>query len=205
MTQNEHFIDEGYIKFNCDWINESLPIDVPASLIRCRDEMYQLKLIGYYPQYKVGYGNISIKTSSGILISGTQTGNIFPIKQKHFTLVTDYDIAKNKVFCKGTIQASSETMTHAAIYEADADVNSIIHIHHLKLWEKLLNKVPTTKKDVPYGTPEMAYEIFRLFKESKVKSEKIIIMAGHEEGIIFFGDTIESLKEKVKETLSKFL
>lgn len=178
------FLDEGYIKFECNWINKPLPISVPDSLLFWRDKMHQLGLIGYYPQHKVGYGNISIRTKQGILISGTQTGNTYPIKATDFTLVTAYDIKNNNVTCEGTIQASSETLTHAAIYEGDKSVNAVIHIHHLKLWTKLLHRVSTTNKNILYGTPEMANEISRL---ALLKNNKIIVMEGHEEGIIAYG------------------
>jgi len=186
------FLDEGYIKFVCNWINKPSPIPVPDSLLFWRDKMHQLGLIGYYPQHKVGYGNISIRTKQGILISGTQTGNSYPIKATDFTLVTAYDIDKNNVTCKGQIKASSETMTHAAIYEADKSINAVIHIHHLALWRKLLHKVPHTTKNIPYGTPEMANNIKRLvIHDSSLKTEKTIVMEGHVEGIIAFGKNLE--------------
>lgn len=189
---NSHNIDEGTIKFNCQWIKQPLSIPVPDELLGWRDRMYELNLIGYYEDINIGYGNISVKTPQGILISGTQTGNIYPIQPQHFTLVTDYDLDRNIVECKGLIKASSESMTHIGVYQCDESINAIIHIHNLTLWQNLMDKVPTTKKEVPYGTPDMAKEIFRLFKESNVKQEKIIVMAGHEEGIITFGSSIEN-------------
>lgn len=204
MTEQNHLIDEGYIKFNCQWINQPLFIEVPPELLAWRDQMYELKQIGYYPELNVGYGNISLKTSQGILISGTQTGNIYPIKPKYFTLVTDYDLAQNRLVCRGPIKASSESMTHLAIYESDQSINAIIHIHNFTLWQDLLNKVPTTKKEVLYGTPEMAKEIFRLFQETRVKQEKIIVMAGHEEGIIAFGSSLEEAGNLLLDFLAKF-
>ena len=42
-----------------------------------------------------------------------------------------------------------------------------------------------------YGTPEMAYEIVRLFKVSDVRSRQIFAMAGHEGGIVTFGENLE--------------
>lgn len=204
MSNQEHIIDEGYIKYNINWINEQLPVIVPEQLMIWRDKMHELKQIGHYAEINIGYGNISVKTDSGFLISGTQTGDIFPIQPEHFTLVTDYDIQANSVTCKGEIKASSESMTHAAVYEADNSINAIIHIHNPKLWDVLLNKVPTTQKDVPYGTPEMANEIFRLFKETNVKEERIIVMAGHDEGIISFGKDLDEAGEILLNILAKF-
>jgi ribulose-5-phosphate 4-epimerase/fuculose-1-phosphate aldolase len=204
MSNQDNFIDEGYIKYNINWINEPLKVAVPFQLIEWRDKMHELKQIGHYADINIGYGNISVKTDDGFLISGTQTGDVYPIKFEHFTLVTDYDIQANSVTCRGEIKASSESMTHAAVYEADNSINAIIHIHNQKLWELLMDKVPTTQKEVPYGTPEMANEIFRLFKETKVKEEKIIVMAGHDEGIISFGANLKEAGEILLDFLAKF-
>ena len=184
-------IDDGVIKFNCEWSNEPLAIQVSDELKLWRDKMHQLKLIGEYTDIKIGYGNISIKTNEGILISGTQTGSIYPIMDENFTLITAYDIKANKVTCKGPVKASSESLTHAAVYAVDKTINAIIHVHNQELWERLINKVPTTKKGIAYGTPQMALEIKRLFDETNVVQDKIIVMGGHEEGIITFGKNLK--------------
>ena len=55
----------------------------------------------------------------------------------------------------------------------------------------LLDRAPTTSKPVAYGTPEIAYEIMRLFKASDVRSRKIFVMAGHEAGAVIFGENLE--------------
>lgn len=203
MSINKFNIDEGYIKFSCEWINQPLVVKVPLELKVWRDKMHELKQIGHYAEINIGYGNISVKIPDGMIISGTQTGDIFPIRDEHFTLVTHYDINKNTVVCKGPIKASSESMTHAAIYEADSSIKAIIHIHNKELWVKLMDKVPTTRSEVPYGTPEMANEIFRLFKETSVSQDKIIVMAGHDEGIIVFGKDIDEAGETILKYLAK--
>ena len=59
------------------------------------------------------------------------------------------------------------------------------------MWEKLLNIVPTTPENIEFGTPEMAWEISRLFKKTDVKKKKIIVMGGHKEGIISFGKSLD--------------
>ena len=160
--------------------------------------MHQLGLIGHYDELNVGYGNISIKIPEGILISATQTGKTEHINDNDFALVTNYDIDKNMVWCLGKKRASSETMTHAALYEADETIQAIIHIHNKKLWQKYLHKLPTTNPAVPYGTPEMAYEMKRLYQESSdVKQYNTIIMGGHEEGIISFGQSLKEAQESI--------
>jgi L-ribulose-5-phosphate 4-epimerase len=82
-------------------------------------------------------------------------------------------------------------LTHAAIYESDSSTSAVIHCHDSDLWATLLDRAPTTSKCVAYGTPEMAYEIMRLFKESDVWSKKILVTAGHEGGIVTFGEDLQ--------------
>ena len=55
----------------------------------------------------------------------------------------------------------------------------------------LLDRAPTTSKAVAYGTPEMAYEIVRLFEEGEVRSKRMFVMAGHQGGIVAFGKNLE--------------
>jgi len=186
-------IDEGYIKYKCNWIN-SEPIDLSeiAELNKWRKKLYQLGLIGEY-ENGIGFGNISTRDyqSQQFIISGTQTGNLPVLNEQHYTKVTNFDLEENSLTCHGPIKASSESLTHATLYQANKTVNAIIHVHHLELWQELMYKVPTTDKDVSYGTPEMAKEIIRLFKEDNLIETKILVMSGHEEGIISFGTNLE--------------
>jgi hypothetical protein len=60
------------------------------------------------------------------------------------------------------------------------------------LWATLLDRVPTTSNAVSYGTLEMAYEITRLFTVSDAQSREIFVIAGHEGGIVTFGENLEA-------------
>jgi ribulose-5-phosphate 4-epimerase/fuculose-1-phosphate aldolase len=197
-------MDEGYIKFSCTFIDGNPPEEESLTeLNRARRELYDLGLIGMY-ENGIGFGNISKRVGKGFVISGSATGGIEKLGPEHYALVTDYSLEDNSLECIGRIKASSESLTHAAVYEACPSAKVVIHIHNLKAWNALLDKVPTTAK-VPYGTPEMAYEIFRLFKETDIERERILVMAGHQEGIISFGNSckgaLQVLLEKVKPLL----
>lgn len=196
------FLDEGYIKYNCDW-KQSPAINYHGleELNLWRKKMYDLNLIGYYEKFKVGYGNISMRfrnneenvpsRSNQFIISGTQTGHLQDLNEEHYSLVNHYDIDKNELTCSGPSKASSESLTHAVFYKLDFNCQAVIHIHHLELWKALQYKSPTTDEDVAYGTPEMAREIIRLYNRSDLPETKLVVMAGHEEGIIAFGDNFE--------------
>lgn len=185
-------IDEGYIKFRLHH-REAAPPSHPelASLIRWRNRLHALGLIGHYEEHGVGYGNISLRHPEGFVISGTQTGHIAEAGAEHFTLVTGWDIPANSVHSAGPIQASSESMTHAMLYDMDPAIGGVIHIHHGGAWRALLHQVPTTDEQVPYGTPEMAGEIARLWNEGELPQGKLLVMAGHEEGIFSFGKGLQ--------------
>ena len=201
-------IDEGYIKYKCDWIySEPVSPDEIRELNHWRDKLYQLGLIGIYDN-GIGFGNLSIRDRQGrtfgdcapplrdrqpeqFIISGTKTGSLPFLTEQHYTRVTNFDWERNFITCDGPIQASSEALTHAAVYVANPEVNAVIHVHNLEMWQRLMDKVPTTARNCAYGTPEMAREIIRLCQEDKVKETKIIVMSGHEEGIISFGRNLE--------------
>ena len=189
-------IDEGYIKFNYNWIDSNIDYDI-SEINEIRNRLFNLNFVGAY-EGNIGYGNISIRVDDNFLITGTGTGNLDQLTKKDYSLVTEYNFDKNSLICTGRTRASSESLTHAAIYESDDDINAIIHIHSKDLWIELMNRVPTTSKDIGYGTPEMAYELIRLCKQIK---EKIVVMAGHDSGIITFGKNLQEaeniLMEKV--------
>lgn len=184
--------EEGYIKFKCNWIkSKPLPIEKIKEINEWRDKLYSLGLIGAYED-GIGFGNISVRweTSNQFIITGSKTGNFKSLNEQHYTLVTDFNLEENSLTCKGPIEASSESLTHGTIYKANPEINAVIHVHSVDLWMGLIDKIPTTSKTVEYGTPEMAKEIIRLFRESDVKDKDILVMGGHEGGILSFGENL---------------
>lgn len=185
---------DGYIKFICHLTAEK--IEIPPELFfplnHWRDELWLKCLIGSYPN-GIGYGNISVRVpqSDQFYISGSATGGIPELDQIHYPLVERSEPKLNTIWCRGLINASSESMSHAAIYSANHDVNAVIHIHSLALWERYLNVLPTTNKGIEYGTPEMASEIGKIMSDSNTLLKKVIVMGDHKEGIISFGKTME--------------
>ncbi|OGU14831.1 MAG: hypothetical protein A2X61_01565 [Ignavibacteria bacterium GWB2_35_12] len=183
---------EGVIKFKCEWIEDKpLPLSILKDLIITRNSLYSMNLIGT-DKDGIGYGNISIRYNENqFIISGSQTGIKEKADENDFTTVTSYEIEKNLIHCKGPVQASSESLTHAAIYSACEEANAVIHIHNIELWKKLKNIIPTTPEYAEYGTPELAFEIIKLFAHSDLMKYKILAMSGHPEGIISFGKNLE--------------
>jgi L-ribulose-5-phosphate 4-epimerase len=187
-------MDEGVIKFNCNWQPGKLPYDINCTqLLQTRNELFRLGLIGFDEAEKVGYGNISARVNGNqFIISGTQTGHISILSENDLSFVSETIIATNTVYCSGPAKASSESMTHAAIYQLIPAANAVIHIHHNGMWEKLKQQLPTTKTGIGYGTQAMANEIERLLKENDLLRHRLLVMAGHQDGIISFGETMEA-------------
>jgi ribulose-5-phosphate 4-epimerase/fuculose-1-phosphate aldolase len=187
---------DGVIKFNCNWIKgKAIAIENLYELNKWRNEMFKLGLIGIYPD-GVGYGNISERsTKNKFVISGSETGGIKNLSEEHYCVVEEYDFEENSLSCVGPLKASAESLTHAAIYESSPEINGVIHVHNMKLWEYLLDKVPFTGKEIEYGTPEMAEEMKRLIKEKATREKNIIVMKGHKEGVISFGKNLNQAGE----------
>jgi len=192
--------DEGHIKFHCQWI-DAPPVksDLVTELNRWRPRLYRAGLIGYCPDLRLSYGNLSARDvgTREFLITGTQTGNRPTLSGAQYTLVTDYDIEANRVTCRGAIQASSETLTHAAIYELDEVVRAVVHVHDKSLWKRLRHMVPTTRDDVSYGTPAMAGEFRRLYAETDLEKRRIAVMGGHEAGLVSFGESVAEAAQRL--------
>ena len=143
-------MNEGYIKFECERIDEiSITDDMIFELNETRTKLYDQGLIGITDG--IGFGNISIRNGSAFIISGTQTGGIRELTVNDYVEVIESDLINNKIICKGRINASSESLTHAVVYECSREINSVIHVHNEKLWNSILNRVPTTDPENEFG------------------------------------------------------
>lgn len=197
-------IDEGYVKYRSFWTKAPAPNSAVAEELEIwRRPLFAAGLVGQYEALGIGYGNISVRCGEPgqFLISGTQTGHIAKTDRSHYSLVTAHNIHANIVCSVGPVQASSEAMTHAAIYELDANIGAIVHVHSQALWQQFLHEMPTTDAGVAYGTPQMANEFRRLYRDTPFRKTGLAVMAGHEEGLLSFGVTLEEATGKVLDLL----
>ena len=178
-----------YVKFTYQRAcTEIAPFDALTELNICRRKLLEQHLMGV-DSNGVGFGNLSVRDGAtrNFYITGSATGGSPELSLTDCVRVVDWDFKKNWLQYEGTAVPSSESLTHAAIYESDPATSAVIHCHDSVLWRTLLDRVSTSSKAVAYGTPEMASEIMRLFKGSDVRSRKMLVMAGHEAGIVSFG------------------
>lgn len=196
-------IDEGYIKFKAHHeFSTNIIEEVVAPLIKARQYLVKHDLIGMYDN-GIGYGNIScrIPGSNQFYITGSATGGVPLLSAKHISKVLRFDTATNQLWCEGGIVASSESMSHGVIYAQCPEVMAVAHGHDLMLWQQLLYEVPTTDKHCAYGTPEMAVEIVHLLKTPALQKQKLFVMAGHEEGLFSFGESLEEATQLMVELI----
>jgi len=182
-----------YVKFTSERVNGELtPFDGFAELNAYRRKLRELRLIGV-DSIGIGFGNLSVRdgATKNFYITGSATAGMAELKPTHCAKVVAYDFERNWIGYEGSTIPSSESLTHAAIYESDGTVAAVIHCHDSGLWSVILNRAPTTSKIVTYGTPEMAYELMRLFSITDLRSRKTLAMAGHEGGVVTFGRDLE--------------
>jgi len=185
--------ETGSVKFTC----QQVPIEISrfagfAELNRYRRKLLALGMIGVDAS-GVGFGNLSIRNgaTSQFYITGSATAGISELIPTDCAKVVAYDFARNWLQCEGSTVASSESLTHAAVYESDPTARAVIHCHDMKLWAALLEKAPTTPKRVEYGTSEMAHAVRRLFEATDVEKRKIFVMAAHDGGLVTFGRDLQ--------------
>lgn len=182
-----------YVKFTYQRARLDIaPFGGFAELNACRRKLLEQRLIGVDAK-GIGFGNLSIRdgVSRNFYITGSATGGLPELTPTDCVRVVACDFARNCLRYEGAAIPSSESLTHAAIYKSDPSTSAVIHCHDSVLWRALLDRVPTTSRAVAYGTPEMVYEIMRLFEETDVRSRKILVMAGHEGGIVTLGQNFE--------------
>ena len=197
----EIYVDiEGVIKFNNahDLRAEPDGAGELCALIAWRHILAHLSLIGQdQARYDgAGYGNLSTRIGPfpgprgrrRFVISGTQTGGYRCLGAEDFACIDAYNIAENRVVSHGPIQPSSESLTHAAVYDLSPRIRVVLHVHSPLLWTRAETlRIPQTKASVPYGTQDMAREVGRLYRETALSEKQIFSMAGHEDGVIVFG------------------
>jgi ribulose-5-phosphate 4-epimerase/fuculose-1-phosphate aldolase len=182
-----------YVKFTYERVRpEIAPFKQLAELNECRRKLCELHLLGVDSD-GTGFGNLSVRdgATANFYVTASATGDLSELTPAHCVRVVGFDFEKNSVRYDGCAIPSSESLTHAAIYLSDPTAYAVIHCHDFVLWAALLDRVPTTSQTATYGTPQMANEIICLFNVSDARTRKILVMAGHEGGIVTFGKNFE--------------
>jgi len=182
-----------YIKFTYQCVLPQIALfGQLAELNNYRRKLRDLNLIGV-DSNGIGFGNLSVRdgATSNFYITGSATGARAELTLADCVRIVASDFEQNWVRYEGSAVSSSESLTHAAIYKYEPTACAVIHCHDFALWATLLHRVPTTSQAAAYGTPQMANEIIRLFNVGDLRTGKILLMEGHESGIVVFGENFE--------------
>ena len=194
---------DGVIRFEV--IHETRPLEervlgeTACALAAWREILARLGLLGQDPaRYGgLGYGNVSARLGPfgdaprgrrRFLVTGTQTGGRRRVTLADFCVVEDYDLARNRVHSSGPVPPSSESLTHGALYDIAPAARVVLHAHAPEVWRQARALgLPATRDGAQNGTPEMAAEVQRLHREGPLAALGILVMGGHEDGVLTFG------------------
>lgn len=196
---------DGVIQFQAHHRYDALPAELAhlcvAPLVPWRARWVSWGVLGQDPaRYEgAGFGNLSCRvpeavgfTDSAFCITGTQTGGLTDVDLSHFCVVTAVDLSANTVSSVGQVLPSSEAMTHAAIYHLSDEITCVMHVHAPRLFARAAAlEIPHTPADVGYGTPEMARAVVELWETGTLKTCRLLVMEGHEDGVISFGRSVD--------------
>ena len=184
-------IDDGYIKFSYNLIEgEQLNLKDIDDINYYRNLLFEKNFIGM--KNGIGFGNISKRCDdSSFIITGTKTGGINNLKYSDYVKVVVWDFKKNHIKAIGKTAPSSESLTHAIFYDLNKSINVVVHIHNSILWEKYKYILPTSSEKAEFGTIDLVDEINFLYLHSDLKEKRILITAGHKDGIFIFADSFE--------------
>jgi ribulose-5-phosphate 4-epimerase/fuculose-1-phosphate aldolase len=197
-------LDEGVIKFSSQRREGSVAWSATLdALNRTRTALFDLGLIGVLPD-GIGYGNLSLRTDGlQFVITASATGADRVLRPEQYSRVETFSIAANSVQSMGRLPASSESMTHGAIYTASPAVQCVIHVHSRRLFDCLLqNGWPATPANVPYGTPAMADAVTQLMAQ-QTRLPVLFAMAGHQDGVVAYGSDIASVYALVRDIFER--
>lgn len=181
--------ETGVVKFRFESSRRELaPFPGFEALNAARQELRRMGLLGV-DESGIGFGNLSLRdgATDSFYITGSGTGGLPSLGLQDYAKVTGWDLERNWLRCDGRAIASAESLTHAAVYAMAAEVRAVAHGHDEVSWRNLRARGISTGAGVPYGTPKMAREVQRLFRETDVRTKRTFAMAGHENGIVGFG------------------
>ncbi|MDR2742681.1 MAG: class II aldolase/adducin family protein [Treponema sp.] len=200
---------EGYVKYMADhWSVPAVEPPFWKELNEARTRLYDLGLIGVLPN-GVGFGNVSVRVQGGeFLISGTATGGSRVLTSHEYCMVKSFNLEENRVTTAGPVRASSESMSHGAVYRFCASAICVIHVHSRKIFDAMLGDGSlSTPPEAAYGTPELALAIASLVKDREAgggAGQGVMVLAGHDEGVLSYGTSVREALDLILGLYGKY-
>lgn len=191
---------EGTIRFAYALESPEGPIAAPrmlAAIAGWRSVFKRLGMLGQDPaRYGgLGFGNLSGRDSeqpAEFVITASQTAAAPSIADGDLVRIANANPARFWVDACGRHPPSSETLTHAMVYQADPSVGWVFHVHSPDIWRQAETlALPATAGDVPYGSRAMVEAVSRLLSEHRARP-LVFASLGHEDGVFACGDSADA-------------
>jgi hypothetical protein len=186
---------EGTIHFAYNLTPQATPLPEFSELAAWRDILFRLDLIGQHPDKYEGFafGNLSAKSADqaedddAFVITASQTSGALHLDAGHLVTIREANLSRFWVEAEGVEPPSSETLTHAMIYQADIRARSVLHIHNAEIWHHRAElNLPETPESVSYGTQAMVSAVAELLDQHQSRP-LVFATAGHKDGIFVLG------------------
>jgi len=169
-----------------------------------------LALIGRDPTRYDGfaYGNLSVRDRADptrFFVTASQTDGAPKLVPDDVVRIDAWNVERFEVDATGAHPPSSESITHAMVYAADARIDWIMHVHSPAIWRSATSlKLPTTATDVEYGSPAMAEAVDTL-THRHARRPLVFATLGHEDGVFACGATADGTGAALLRALERAL
>lgn len=186
-------------KFSTEFLGETFETDLRLDQII--NWCNQFHSHGLAPSYGEGsFGNLSYRVNAGskdFIITGSALELKEHLTKDEFVKVVAVDSNNLRIQAFGKRVPSSETMLHAAIYEARPEVNAIFHGHcEIVLKNAEQAGIQTTEKEEEYGTNSLVSSVLSI-----LMNRYFLVMKGH--GFLSLGKSLEEAGEAAINVLGR--
>lgn len=175
-----------------------------------REVLRRLQLLGQDPaRYGgLGFGNVSARDPSRpdeFVITASQTAGAPQLSERQLVRITHSNVERFWVDAQGYQPPSSESLTHAMIYRADAKIGWVFHVHSPEIWQRAeALALPTTGADVRYGSAAMATAVAALLAAHSDR-RAVFATLGHDDGVFACGASAEAAGSALVDVLARSL
>lgn len=181
-----------------------------SALAGWRILLKRLALVGQQPgRYGgLGFGNLSARDPlhpAQFVITASQTSGAERLVVEDLVRIVDSSTTRFWVDALGHQPPSSETLTHAMIYQADPAIRWIFHAHSPEIWHRAeALGLPATAATVNYGTPDMAHAVAELLTRERRRPIAFVTL-GHRDGVFACGESAEEAGGALMSALAQAL
>jgi hypothetical protein len=143
----------------------------------------------------LGFGNLSsrdVDRPEELVVTASQSAAAPALTDEQLVRIVHSNPGRFWVDAVGHQPPSSETLTHAMIYRADAAITWVFHAHSPEIWQRHdALGLPATAENVPYGSPAMVEAVAGLLAEHHQRPI-VFVTLGHQDGVFACGPSADA-------------